>query len=265
MPPARRPRDRRGGSAQPSRAGSGRRQPARGGGKRGVSPRQRPPAAEDRFADRAAGARPKGRSLAEQVRALARPGQGDRAVKAFEDAVSLLERDRVAPALTAAEQAKALAPRAGPVREVLGMALYRAERYRDALRELQAYRRMTGRIDQNHLIADSYRAIGAPDKAIAPVQEVIRSAASDQVRSEAAIVGASALADAGRYAEALSLLRAYRGRDGAIRPHDLRRWYVAGDVLERAGRSGEAAQEFRRIVRHDSGAFDAAERLARLD
>ena len=143
--------------------------------------------------------------------------------------------------------------------------LYRAERYREALRELQAYRRMTGRVDQNHLIADAYRAIGAPDKAVSAVQEVIRSSAPDEVRSEAAIVGASALADGGRFGEALSLLRSYRARDGAVRPHDLRRWYVAGDILERAGRGQDAAEEFRRIVRHDTGAFDAAERLAKLE
>src|SRR5262245_61288912 len=101
-----------------------------------------------------------GRSLVDQVRAMARPGQGDRAAKAFELAADLLQRGRDKPALTAAEEAKALAPRSGPVREVLGMALYRNERYREALRELQAYRRITGRPDQNHLIADAYRALG---------------------------------------------------------------------------------------------------------
>jgi Tetratricopeptide repeat len=39
---------------------------------------------------------------------------------------------------------------------------------------------------------------------------------------------------------------------------------VKGDILERAGRRSEAAEEFRRIVRHDPAAFDAAERLAAL-
>src|SRR5439155_466722 len=63
-------------------------------------------------------------------------------------------------------EAKELAPRSGAVREVLGMALYRAGRFQEALRELQAYRRLTGRLDQNHLIADSHRALGAPDKAL---------------------------------------------------------------------------------------------------
>ena len=43
------------------------------------------------------------------------------------------------------------------------------------------------------------------------------------------------------------------------RPFHLRLWYVTGEILERAGRPEEAAEEFRRVVRHDPGAFDAAQ------
>ena len=53
-------------------------------------------------------------------------------------------------------------------------------------------------------------------------------------------------------------------RGPKVRPFDLRVWYVTGDVLERAGRPAEAKDEFRRILRHEPGAFDAAERLSRL-
>jgi len=200
----------------------------------------------------------------EEVRATARPGQVDRAVKAFERAVGLLGRGRDAAAAEAAEEAKRLAPRSGAVREVLGIALYGAERYRDALRELQAYRRVTGRLDQNHLIADSQRALGAPEKAIEAAREALKATISDSARAEAAIVGASALADLGRFAEALGMLRGFPMRDKVSRPADLRLWYVTGDILERAGRPAEAREEFRRVVRHDPAAFDAAERLAKL-
>jgi hypothetical protein len=44
----------------------------------------------------------------------------------------------------------------------------------------------------------------------------------------------------------------------------IRVWYVTGDILARAGRPGEAAGEFRKILRHDPGAYDAAERAAQL-
>jgi tetratricopeptide (TPR) repeat protein len=178
--------------------------------------------------------------------------------------VELLQRGKAAQAVEAARKAKELAPRSGAVREVLGIALYRAERYRDALRELQAYRRMTGRIDQNHLIADSYRALGSPEKAVDAARDALRGRLPDEVRAEAAIVGASALADLGRFTEALSMLRASPSSERLSREFDLRVWYVKGDILERAGRPSDAAEEFRRIVRHDSGAFDAAERLAKL-
>jgi tetratricopeptide (TPR) repeat protein len=208
--------------------------------------------------------RPAGRTVDEEIRAAAKPGQADRAIRAFEQAVALLERERPVAAVTSAEEAKLLAPRSGAVREVLGMALYQAGRFRDALRELQAYRRMTGRSDQNHLIADCHRALGMPQKAVEPVREALRAPLREEVKAEAAIVGASALADLGRFEEALGMLRSFPAKTAGARSFDLRIWYVTGDVLERSGRRSEAAEEFRRVIRHDAGAFDAAERLARL-
>jgi tetratricopeptide (TPR) repeat protein len=196
---------------------------------------------------------------------MARPGQADRAAKAFEEAISLLDRGRPGPAVAYAEEAKAMAPRSGAVREVLGISLYQVERYREALRELQAYRRITGRADQNHLIADSHRALGSPEKAVEVAREALRiRAVPEEARAEAAIVGASALAEVGRFDEALALLRSFSTKELAVRSFDLRVWYVAGDILDRAGRKREAAAEFHKVVRHDAGAFDAAERLAKL-
>lgn len=204
------------------------------------------------------------RDVMDDVRATARGGRADEAIKLLEEAVSALSRDRAKAAAKAASQAKSLAPRSGAIREVLGIAHYQEERFREALTELQTYRRITGRVDQNHLIADSHRALGAPEKAVALVQEVLGARVSDEVRAEAAVVGGAALADLGRYDEALTLLRRFSTKSEMARPHDLRVWYVMGDVLERAGRKAEAAKEFRRIVRHDPGALDAAERLAAL-
>jgi tetratricopeptide (TPR) repeat protein len=204
----------------------------------------------------------------EEIRATARPGRADAAVRALDRAIELLEETdepaSMEAAASTAEQAKQAAPRSPAVREVLGIALYRAGRFQEALRELQAYRRMTGRMDQNHLIADAHRALGAPDKAVDAAREAMAAAIPEESRAEAAIVGASALADLSRFAEALALLRSLHGGADGARPFELRLWYVAGDILERAGRPGEAAAEFDRVVRHDPEAFDAAERLARL-
>jgi tetratricopeptide (TPR) repeat protein len=204
------------------------------------------------------------RDVVEEVQGAARRGAGPEAVAALASAVEALDRGRLAEAERAGARAKAAAPRSSAVREVLGMALYRGERYREALRELQAYRRMTGRADQNHLIADSYRALGSPEKAPPLAQEALGARIPAEVRAEAVVVAAAALADLGRFEEALTLLRRFPTRPETARPHDLRVWYVAGDVLERAGRHREAAREFKRVVDHDPDAFDAAERLASL-
>jgi tetratricopeptide (TPR) repeat protein len=200
----------------------------------------------------------------EEIRQVAKAGQGPAAEKAFEDAVSLLERGRDGPAMVAAAEAKARAPRSGVIREVLGLALYRSGRFRDALRELQAYRRITGRLDQNHLMADCYRGIGAPEKALPLAKEALAARLSDEVRAEAAIVGASALSDLGRHAEALGMVRGFPVRSDQAQAFEYRLWYVAGDILWRTGRRQEAAEEFRRIMRHDPDAFDVAERLASM-
>jgi tetratricopeptide repeat protein len=204
------------------------------------------------------------RSLQEEIRRTARTGQGDRALRAFEQAVSLLERGREDAAVRAALEAKELAGRSGAVREVLGIALYGAGRYRDALRELQAYRRLTGRVDQNHLIADSQRALGHPERAVEPAREALRARISDEARAEAAVVAAAALSDLGRPTEAMAILNAFPTDSRKARAFDLRVWYAAGDILSRAGREEEAAVYFRKIVRHDPAAFDAAERLESL-
>jgi tetratricopeptide (TPR) repeat protein len=145
------------------------------------------------------------------------------------------------------------------------LAYYGEGRWRDALREMQAYRRMTERVDQNHIIADSYRGLGQPQRALAPVMDALRAPRiPEEVKAEATVVGASALADLGRFEEALGLLRRFPAREAVGRPHDLRIWYVTGDVLSRAGRHEEAAREFRRVLRFDPAAFDTAERLAQL-
>lgn len=144
------------------------------------------------------------------------------------------------------------------------MALYRKGSFREALRELQAYRRLSGRADQNHLIADCHRALGAPEKALPLVREALDARISAQARAESAVVGGAALADLGRFEEALTLLRRFDGDAEVARPYDLRVWYVTADILERVGRRRDAIRLFRRILDHDPEAFDVADRLARL-
>ncbi len=221
-----------------------------------------------------AGARPKGtptkkallpREIEEDIRRTARPAQQVDALSRLARAIELLERDDPRGAVPEAEKAKALAPRSASVREVLGMAYYGVGRWQEAITELKAFKRLSGRPDQNHLIADSLRGLGRPVEAVPLAEELLRDRrAPNEAKAEAVIVAASALADQKRFPEALALLARAKTRADVAEDYTLRLWYVRGDILARAGRDDEAATEFRKVMRHDPSAFDAAERLAEL-
>jgi tetratricopeptide (TPR) repeat protein len=204
------------------------------------------------------------REVVDEVHRATKPTQVRDALSRLSRAAELLQRGDAGAAAAEAAKAKALSPRSASVREVLGLALYRQQRWREALTELKAYRRLSGRPDQNHVIADCLRALGKPEEAVPLAEEELRGKASNEAKAEAVIVAASALADQGRFAEALAFLSRARTRGSVSEPYTLRLWYVRGDILERAGRREEAAEEFRKVMRHDATAFDVAERLAAL-
>ena len=148
---------------------------------------------------------------------------------------------------------------------MLGLALYSLERFSEALSEMQAYRRMSGRADQNHIIADCLRALGRPDRAVPLAEEALGAKGVPiAAKAEAVIVAASALAEQGKFDQALGMLRRIRTRDDVAGPEVMRVWYVTANILEQAGQRREALREFRKILRHDPSAFDAAERAAQL-
>jgi hypothetical protein len=140
------------------------------------------------------------------------------------------------------------APRSPSIREAYGVALYLDEAYAAALSELQAYRRMTGRVDQNHLIADCLRAL---DRGLDRVADAVQPLlADDQApadrRAEAAIVWAAATADADHLATARALLRRWIERMDVAgerrEEHVLRvRWFAAR-LAERDGDTAEAGR-----------------------
>jgi tetratricopeptide (TPR) repeat protein len=203
--------------------------------------------------------------IAAELRQTARSGKAEAAMVRLERSVELLERGDARGAAAEARKAKELAPRSASVREVLGLAYYRLERFREALTEMQTYRRMSGRADQNHIIADCLRSIGRPDRAVPLAEEALATRGVPlAAKTEAVIVAASALADQGKFDQALGLLRRIRTVEDVAGPEVLRVWYVTGDILAKSGRPQEAAREFRKILRHDPAAYDAAERAAQL-
>ncbi|MFU8839838.1 MAG: hypothetical protein ACNA8R_03860 [Nitriliruptoraceae bacterium] len=175
-----------------------------------------------------------------------------------------LEEERPDIALEVLVWARHQAPRLALVREAYGAALYQAERWADALAELQGYRRLTGRTDQNHLIADCLRALGRGIEQVADAAEplVADPQAPEDRRAEAAIVWAAALADAGDIGAGRAVVRRFleRPRSGDAE-HDLRVRYVAADLAEQAGDRDEARRQLELIAAIAGDFLDVAERL----
>jgi tetratricopeptide (TPR) repeat protein len=157
-----------------------------------------------------------------------------------------------------------MALRAASVRELLGLAYYRAARWQEAARELAAFRRISGSTEQNPVLADCYRAVGKPDRAVELCDEIDRRAVEPAVYYEGQIVAAGALADAGRIDEAIVRLERIELRPEVAEQHHLRAWYVLGDLLERRGRFTQAREWFEAVASADPELTDAPERAERL-
>ena len=83
---------------------------------------------------------------------------------------------------------------------------------------MQAYRRMSGRADQNHIIADSLRCARPARPRRATRGGGAASKGALAAKAEAVIVASSALADQGKFDQALGMLRRIRTRDDVAGP-----------------------------------------------
>lgn len=180
-----------------------------------------------------------------------------------------IDADEPETALPYLVWAKDVVPRSPAIREALGVARYLTEDYASALTELQAYRRLSGRADQNHLIADCLRALGRETDKIADLVEEMRDAEDVPVdrRAEGVIVWASALADGGDIGAGRAVIRRQLEvlpAGGDPTEPELRLWYVAGDLAERAEDRDDARRWFSRIAEEDPELFDVDERLEQL-
>lgn len=178
-----------------------------------------------------------------------------------------IDEERPDVAVEVLAWAKSEAPRISAIREAYGIALYHLDDFAGALTELQAYRRLTGRQDQNHVIADCFRALERPLDQIAELAErLVRDDQADlERRVEAAIVWAAAVADAGDVGGGRAVLRRFVDHHGfGDGEPALRLRYLAADLAERAGDRDEARDGFAAIASVEPDRFDVAERLATL-
>jgi hypothetical protein len=187
--------------------------------------------------------------------------------------------DRVARHLAAAEQAgdaeiayehsvaaRRLASRVGVVREACGVAAYLTGRWAEALSELRAARRLTGRAGYVAIMADCERALGRYDRALALVTGPDAKPADRAEEVELRIVESGIRRDMGAAEAAVVLLQLPELTDGKIRPWSARLYYAYADSLLDLGRVDEARDWFARAAAADSGGeTDAAERFDELD
>ncbi|HKB29435.1 MAG TPA: tetratricopeptide repeat protein [Streptosporangiaceae bacterium] len=187
--------------------------------------------------------------------------------------------DRVARHLGAADEAsdpelayqhalaaRKLAARVGVVREACGVAAYLAGMWADALSELRAARRLTGRSSYTAIMADCERALGRYDRALAVLTGPDTATADRAERVELRIVESGVRRDMGAADAAVVTLQLPELTDGRLRPWSARLYYAYADALLDAGRADEARDWFARAAAADPDAeTDAAERLDELD
>jgi tetratricopeptide (TPR) repeat protein len=199
-----------------------------------------------------------------ELRATARPGKAEILIKVFAEAATAFSEGDFDEAIRLAEQAKHIALRAAGVRELLGLAYYRKEQWKEAAAELSAFRRISGSTEQNPVIADSYRAQGKPGKALEICDEIDPRSVTAEVLYEGHIVAAGTLSDMDRVDHAIARLEALDLDPGTAQTHHLRAWYALADLLEKRGRFTQALSYFDRVANSDPELTDASERAARL-
>jgi tetratricopeptide (TPR) repeat protein len=165
-----------------------------------------------------------------------------------------------------AQAARRIAARIGVVREVNGVTAYHTGRWAEALAELRAARRLTGRDDYLPLMADSERALGRLDQALELVHSDDARRLPRAAQIELRIVESGIRRDQGLADAAVLVLQVPELTDGRLRPWSARLFYAYGDALLAAGRPDAAREAFSRaVVADEDEETDALSRLDELD
>jgi hypothetical protein len=155
-------------------------------------------------------------------------------------------------------------PSSGFIQEILGLSLYRQQRWLLAVQHLETSRKMLGTLANHAVLADCYRALRRWNL-VDELWDELRLAAPDpDTVTEGRIVAASSLADRGNLPAAIALLEGAPTAPKRVSERHIRTWYVLGDLHDRAGNPVAARKFFARVVSHDRRFADARERLATL-
>ena len=181
-------------------------------------------------------------------------------------AAEAYDRKRYEEALRLGRTVSDAVPGVAPVRELTGLAAYRAERWSMAKIHLRAHFTITGDPEHLPLVMDCDRANHRYRAVEKTFEELEASEPSAEVLVEGRIVMASALADQQKYAEAIELLVKAGGTKQLRNPsfRHVRLWYALADIFDRSGDAVSARELFARVVIAEPDAYDAQARLAEL-
>jgi tetratricopeptide (TPR) repeat protein len=190
----------------------------------------------------------------------------ERLVERAESAYGAYERARYQDALRAIKPVAEETPNVAAVRELAGLAAYRASKWREAVGHLQAHAALADSAEHLPILMDCQRALHKPKKVADLWTELRQSSPEPDVLAEGRIVAAASLADSGDLQGAIAML-ATAGASKALRNpsnRHIRQWYLLADLYERAGDVPRARELFERVLRVDRDAYDVVDRLTGL-
>ncbi len=177
------------------------------------------------------------------------------------------ERDRYPEALRITRELVDQVPESAAARELHGLICYRLSRWREAVRHLDAARKLSGGDpSQVPVLMDCHRAMGHHRRVEALWKDLRASSPSADVLVEGRLVLAEDLAEVGKLDEAILVLATVGAARNLRNPGDrhLRQWYVLADLYERAGNVPLARELFARVATVDPELADVTERLLAL-
>lgn len=201
--------------------------------------------------------------LAEQI---ASAGPRTAAITKHLLAIELLADDDPEAAYVHAQAVRELGSRLAVCREVACIAAYRTGRYKEALKEEAAFRRISGSADLVAIAADCERGVGRPQKALEAAQRTDATRLDPDTRTELQIVVAGARADLGDVdAARVQLQSAIRGAKSNMARARAR--YALADLVLAGGDTTTARQWFQAAADIDAEGqwTDAAQRVLDLD
>lgn len=202
--------------------------------------------------------------VAKELARSTAPAYAERDATRLEDGARAYRRERYADARRIVEPIARRAPDVAAVRELHGLCLYRLGRWKKAVAELEAAERLAGSLEHHPILADCHRALGHDAEVRRLWEELRHGPAAPAVVVEGRIVTATAMADAGDIAGAITLLEQGPVAVRKPREHHLRLWYALAALHERAGDVARARHLLRKLLDAAPDFADASDRYRSL-